>query len=235
MLRGSFRSEVLIQLHSGLSFLYLGMPLFWILIARLLPAESRRLLVLIAAYADPVMMGQIFTGAFLARERDQGIIEALAVSPVGPGIWLFSRVCLIGIQGVFGAVLMVTGSGITFNPVLLVPSVFLAAVSGALIGMILALPFDDILSYFVLEGIASALVSLPAAFLVVKPSLFWIIPGPAASGWMAISTALHSRIGAGPEVPALTALVLWSLCLFVLARKLYLRAYFRRPGKGGTR
>jgi fluoroquinolone transport system permease protein len=99
MMTAVIMREARTQFRSGLTWLYLGMPAIWILIVRLLPVQARSITVLIGIYSDPVMLGSLFTGAFLARERDQGLFGAWAVTPMDAGSWLAARILLIAIQG----------------------------------------------------------------------------------------------------------------------------------------
>jgi len=230
--------EARTQFRSGLTALYLGMPLVWIIIARLLPPEARPITVLIGIYADPVMMGTIFTGAFLARERDQGLFAAWAVTPMGAGGWLAGRIFVIAVQGMIGGTILVLGAGIQADFILLIPALFLASVCGALNGLLLARPFRDILSFFVAGGIASAVICLPVVGGYIRPGWVWLFMGPAWPGWSALASALSlSPAGGGADqgtaTAALTALTFWAIILFLLVRRIYHRGFFRRRGGGG--
>lgn len=229
--------ELRIQFRSGLSALYLGMPLVWILTARLLPPDVRPIVVLIGVYADPVMMGSIFTGAFLARERDQGLFAAWAVTPMGAGGWLAGRVFVIALQGTVGGLLLVMGSGVPADFVLLSPAIFLASAGGALVGLLVARPFRDIMSFFVVGGLASALICLPIAGGYMKPGRLWLFTGPAWPGWTVLATALNRYPGhfipeSAPTAIAILMLSGWCVLLFVVVRWIYHRGFFRCPGGG---
>ena len=238
---GMLSTELRIQWKSGLSALYLGIPLIWIIIARLLPPEARPMTALIGTYADPVMMGQIFTGAFLARERDQGLLEAWAVTPLGAGGWLASRSLIIGLQGSIGGCILVLGAGVALKWAVFLPAIFMASTSAALIGLILARPFRDILTYFVAGGLTSAVLSLPILGSLIRPGIgiLWMTTGPAGPGWAALSAAIGVSAGhvtaAGPAASAAIALAFqgcWTILLFFAARRVFHRGFFRRPGKG---
>ena len=191
-----------VQFRSGLSALYLGLPLVWILAARLSPPEARSLIVLIGLFTDPVMMGGVFSGGFLARERDQGLFGAWAVTPMGPGTWLAGRITMIALQGTLGGVILVLGSGVGADWAILPWAVFFASASGAMVGLITARPFRDILSYFVVGGIASSLVSLPVAGAYLAPSPLWLAAGPVWPGWAAAAAALE--VGSGSKAAAVS-------------------------------
>lgn len=221
------------QIRSGLTALYFGMPLVWIIIARLISPDSRALVVLIGVYADPVMMGSIFTGAFLTRERDQGLLTAWAVTPLDAGGWLFGRVLVIAVQGTLSGLILVLGAGVPGNIILLIPSLFLASACAALNGLILARPFRDIMTFFVAGGMASSLICLPIAGGYFRPGWIWLVTGPAWPGWSLMASALN-RPAPGPKplmlIPVLAA---WTVLLFLLTRIIYERGFFRRPGGGG--
>lgn len=224
-----------IQFRSGLSGLYLGLPLVWILAARLSPPQARSLIVLIGLYSDPVMMGSLFSGVFLARERDQGLLGAWAVSPMGPGTWLAGRVTVIALQGTVGGIILVLGSGIHADWTILPWAVFFASTAGTLVGLITARPFRDILSYIIGGGLISTLICLPIAGGYLAPSSLWLLGGPAWPGWSAaaaaVSVGLNSRAAAiTPVGVALAAAAAWSALLFVLTRLIYKRAFFKRRG-----
>lgn len=222
--------ELKTQIRSGLTALYFGMPLVWIIIARLLPPESRTLVVLIGVYADPVMMGSIFTGAFLTRERDQGLLTAWAVTPLDAGGWLFGRVLVIAVQGTLSGLILVLGSGVAGSFSLLVPTLFLASACAALNGLILARPFRDIMTFFVAGGMASSLICLPIPGGYLRPGWPWLITGPAWPGWSLMASALYLPApGPGPLV-LMPVMAVWTAILFLITRIIYERAFFRRPG-----
>lgn len=228
-----FRLELRTQIRSGLTALYFGMPLLWIIIARLLPPESRNLTVLIGVYADPVMMGSIFTGAFLTRERDQGLLTAWAVTPLSAGGWLFGRVLVIAVQGTLSGLLLVLGAGVSGNFTLLIPSLFMASACAALNGLILARPFRDIMTFFVAGGMASSLICLPILGGYLRPGWLWLATGPAWPGWSLMASALN-RPSPGLKPPIMIpVLAVWTVLLFLITRNIYERGFFRRPGGGG--
>ena len=234
-MRAVLAGEIRIQLRSGLTALYLGMPLVWILIIRLLPPESRPVTTLLGLYADPVLMGSLFTGAFLARDRDQGLFAAWAVTPVNAGYWLTGRVLVIALQGSLAGLILVTGAGVQADYLLLIPSLFLAAACGALNGLLLARPFRDILSFILAGGSALALINIPLAGGYIRPGRIWLFTGPAWSGWSALGSALGISPGGGVSAgAAIGVLTLWVIILFLLVRHIYNRGFFRRQGESGA-
>ncbi len=237
VMKAVLAGEIRTQLHSGLTALYLGMPLVWILIIRLLPPDSRPVAALLGIYADPVMMGTIFTGAFLAREQDQGLFPAWAVTPMNAGEWLISRVIVIATQGTIGGIILISGAGVRADLALLIPTLFLASACGALNGLLIARPFRDILSFIVAGGMALALINLPVAGGYIKPGWVWFFTGPAWPGWSTLASALGLSPeggGSGPHRAAVSLMVLsgWTAVLFFLVRRIYKRAFFRRSGRG---
>lgn len=230
---GFIRVEIRTQIRSGLTALYIGMPLVWIIIARLLPPESRTLVVLIGLYADPVMMGSIFTGAFLTRERDQGLLTAWAVTTLDAGGWLFGRVFVIATQGTLSGLILLLGAGVSGNLFLLIPALFLASACAALSGLILARPFRDVMTYFVAGGMGSALICLPIAGGYLRPGWLWLLTGPAWPGWSLMSSSMNLATPGPKPLVLIPVLAAWTTSLFLIARHIYERGFFRRPGGGG--
>ncbi len=232
---GVIRREFRVQLRSGLTALYLGMPLVWILISRAFPLNTRSIIVVIGIYADPVMLGTIFTGAFLTRERDQGLFAAWAVTALDAGGWLIGRVLVIAVQGCLGGLILALGAGVSVDLVLLVPALFLASVCGALNGLLIARPFRDIMSFFVAGGFLSSIICLPVAGGYLSPGWIWLFTGPAWPGWNTLASAAGlATPESGPRPgTSLLALACWAVVLFLITRRIYDRGFFHRQGGGG--
>jgi len=223
--------EARTQFRSGLTWLYLGMPALWILIVRLLPVQARSITVLVGIYSDPVMLGSLFTGAFLARERDQGLFGAWAVTPMDAGSWLAARILLIAVQGTIGGLILALGSGVKFHPGRLAAALVFASGCGALTGLFLARPFKDIMSFFVIGGISSSVITLPVVLAYFHPSWAWQLTGPSWPGWSALAGSLQDVPTAGSSYAlSLFSLAVWAVLMFLLVRRMYHRGFFRRPG-----
>lgn len=224
----ALRREGIQQIRSGISALYIGVSLVWGGLLRLAPLEIRTVLTPLAIYADPALMGFILSGALLARERDQGLFRALAVTPVGAFRWLGARVLVVAVEGTAGGLLLAGLSGVSFRPGPLIAAVAVTSAVGVLLGSLAGRPFRDLGGYIIVGGLLSGLVNLPSVAWLgwLDGPWCWMspaLPGISAIGWAFGNSGPH--IGGGA---ALAILTVWFVVGFAAVARIVDRGFFRR-------
>jgi fluoroquinolone transport system permease protein len=104
--------------------------LLYTVIIQVLPNESFTEILTVLIFSDPVMLGFMFTGALVLFEKNSNTLQALNVTPVRPGEYLWSKgISLTAIALIASFIMALAGVGTGFNPFYL----FLAVASSSLL------------------------------------------------------------------------------------------------------
>ena len=104
-------------------------------ILQLLPEENFSLVITTLIFTDPVMLGFMFTGVMVLFEKSGNTLQALSVSPVRPGEYLWSKaLCLTLIALVAALIMAVAGVGLKFNALYLTIAVICSSLLFVFIG-----------------------------------------------------------------------------------------------------
>lgn len=178
--------------------------------------KSRWMPVLI--FADLSNIGLLFIAGCLFLERRQGTLYALAITPVSRGHWLTLKLISLGCLTSACALVIVGLSGISVQWWLLVPAVMVTAVLFTLCGFLVALPFDDILNYFLLMALSMIVLSLPLFeyFDVYSHWMFWLLP---TQPLMQLLTNAFQPAAATATTISVLLAIAWIAVLFVIAQR----------------
>lgn len=86
------------QFKYGFYFIYAVLSILYILLLSALPQAWREKAAAILIFSDPAAMGLFFMGAIVLLEKSQGVLNAVAVSPVKTSEYILSKVvslCII--------------------------------------------------------------------------------------------------------------------------------------------
>ncbi len=150
----------------------------WHLLLASLSSAAKLTWLPVLLFADISNIGLLFIAGSLILERQQGTLNAIAVMPVGTGLWLagklISLTCLTSACG-----LVLTALNLDAVAWLrVVPAIVLTAAFFTSAGFILACPFQNILNYFLAMALATSILSLPllSYFAIADSPLFWLVP-----------------------------------------------------------
>lgn len=150
----------------------------WILLLITLNDEVKSRWLPVLIFADLSNIGLLFIAGCLYLERRQGTLYAIAITPVRRGQWLVLKLLSLSALTSACAVLIVGFSGVSVDWLQLLPAILVTAALFTLCGFLVALPFDDILNYFVLMALSLTVLGLPLFdyFDVYAHWLFWALP-----------------------------------------------------------
>jgi len=86
------------QFKYGFYFIYVVLSILYILLLSAFPESWREKAAAILIFSDPAAMGLFFMGAIVLLEKSQGVLNAVAVSPVKTSEYIISKVvslCII--------------------------------------------------------------------------------------------------------------------------------------------
>ncbi|MCG8414530.1 MAG: hypothetical protein MI746_09975 [Pseudomonadales bacterium] len=179
-------------------------------------------------FADLSNIGLLFIAGCLYLERRQGTLYALAITPFRRSRWLVLKLISLSVLTTLCALAIALFSGASVNWFLLVPAIIATALVFTLCGFLLALPFDDLLNYFLGMALTLTVLSLPLLdyFQVYPHWLYWLLPTQPVlqllvGGFQPASAATISV--------SLLLCVVWIATLYFFAAKRFNRFVAMRP------
>jgi len=130
-------------------------------------------------YSDIASIGMMFVAGALFFDRRQGVIEALAVTPVPTSVWLLSKLITLTVLGTTVAsaiVVLLYGVGVAWGRLLL--AFGLSSCVFTMIGFLVAARFGTVSSFLVFFGLISIPTALPVLdyFDVWSHPAIWLLP-----------------------------------------------------------
>lgn len=239
------RTDLRLQNRYGIFVAYAFVAGAYIVVLRNLPPEPRILALPPLLLSEASVIGFFFAGTLLHRERSDGVLGALAVTPLRTSRYLASKMASLALLSALVALVIAAAAvgGLVHAP-LLTAAVVLTTALFVAAGLAAAAWFRSLDGFVVRGGLASAFLGLPVLpYLgVVESPFWWVLPthpalmlldraaGPAAAGGAAAASG--PPMGAPATLLALAALTAWTALAFVLARRWLARRAFGRVGGG---
>ena len=206
-------SDMRFQFRYGFYGLYLLFTLIYVGLLAALPDAWRGDAALLMIFTDPAAMGLFFMGAIVLFEKNERVLDSLAVSPVTPLAYVLSKIVSLGIIATLTATAIGAAAGVMHRPLLFVVSVFLCSCLFSALGLTAACQTKTLNQFFLLV--------VPMEVLTALPGLYWLFWGQSAL-W-----ALHPGAsmlmlcsGRGSTPLALLSLIVWTgLGVWIAAKR----------------
>jgi hypothetical protein len=227
---GALKTDIRFQHKQGFYAVYVLLTLMYLIIIQKIPSGPvKDYAVPLVIFSDPSMVGYFFIGGIVMLEKQQGVLDYLAVTPLSPMEYLISKSVSLGLVAA-AASFMITASAYrgSTNWFVLFASVFLISVSFTLYGFMVAAGCRNINQYFV-KMIPFLLLAVIPCFSVIGFRFSWIFRiFPNVSGLMLV-------LGAFRGIHWYEALIYISvICIWdILFLKAALNIYGRRIISGG--
>lgn len=172
----------------------------------------------VVIFADVLNIGFLFIGGIVYLERRQGTIYATAVTPFSPGIWFTLKLVSLTILCTVCAVVIIALAGGSPNWLRIIPAVVLSAMLFIMIGLLVVIPFDSVMNYFLCMALLISVLNLPIFEYVDLFSHFTFYLLPSYAALLSISGSIN-------EVPlnefwsALGLLIAWVVILYFFSVK----------------
>ncbi|MBN1777947.1 MAG: ABC transporter permease [Clostridiales bacterium] len=205
-------SDIRFQFRYGFYSLYAVFTLLYIGLLFVLPDAWRNDAAAIMIFTDPAAMGLFFMGAIVLFEKNERVLDSIAVSPVGAWEYVLSKLVSIGLISALVALLIGLGAGVIRAPLTFLVSVFLCSCLFSAMGLIVACKIKTLNQFIV--------ATVPLELLTVVPAILWMF------WWKADVLVLHPGVsmlmacsGRGAQPLALLSLLAWTALLYFLAVK----------------
>lgn len=179
-------------------------------------------------FADLSNIGLLFIAGCLYLERRQGTLYALAITPFRRSRWLLLKLISLTVLTAACALAIVLAAGGTVNWLLLIPAVLATALVFTLCGFLLALPFDDLLNYFLAMALSMIFLSLPLLdyFEVYPHWLYWLLPSQPV---LILLVGSFHTVEVTSVIASMLLCVIWVCVLYILAARKFNRFVAMRP------
>lgn len=205
-------SDIRFQFRYGFYGVYLVFTLVYIGLLHVLPAAWRQDAALVMIFTDPAAMGLFFMGAIVLYEKNERVLDSIAVSPVRPVDYVLSKLLSISVIAMLTALVIGAAAGVLQAPLRFLVSVFLCSSLFSALGLIAACKIKTLNQFF--------LVTMPIELLAMLPALLWMfwLPNPLFVLHPGVSTLMLCA-DTGPTLPALLSLLVWTVLFGFLAVK----------------
>jgi fluoroquinolone transport system permease protein len=203
-------SDIRFQFRYGFYSIYLVFTLVYVGLLFALPDAWRTDAALIMIFTDPAAMGLFFMGAIVLFEKNERVLDSLAVSPVAPAEYVLSKLVSIGLIATLVAAVIGAAAGAIGNAALFLLSVFLCSCLFSGLGLIAACKIKTLNQFFLFTVPMEVLTAVPALLWMfwLKEDAFVLHPGAAM---------LMLCSGRGSAPLALLSLLVWTALVGWLA------------------
>jgi fluoroquinolone transport system permease protein len=203
-------SDIRFQFRYGFYTIYGVLTLVYLALLHALPDAWRGDAAAVMIFTDPAAMGLFFMGAIVLYEKNERVLDSVAVSPVSAWEYVLSKLVSIGLISTLVAAVIGFAADVIREPLLFLVSVFLCSCLFSALGLIAACRIRTLNQFF--------LAAVPLELLTVVPAVLWMffvqsnlfLPHPGAAMLMLCT-------GRGVAPLALLSLLLWAAGLYFIA------------------
>lgn len=238
------RHDLVIQSRYGVPVAAVVVLIVWLVALWPVPKSALPAALPVALFTDIAVFGYLFVAGLMYFERDERVLAALAVSPLGSTAYAASKIAAMTLIALF-----VTAAMVLLRPVetvgwpLLVTSALLTSVIVCGLGLAWAFRFATIHEFLMPSAALLAVLQLPVLewLAVVQTPAMWLVPTygaframtTAVAGVAGAFTAIGTQPGAGNLVLDLGHALLWSGIAVALAARSF-RGEPRHAPSGGA-
>jgi len=203
------RGDIRFQYKYGFYLLYLLFSLLYVGLLFAFPQSWREKAAVLMIYTDPAAMGLFFMGAIVLFEKNERVLDSLAISPVKPWEYVFSKLVSIGLVSTLVALAIGIPAGVVTHPLRFITGVFLCSCLFSSVGLFVACKISS-LNQFILA-------TVPAEIIIVAPAVVWLFWQP--GGWLALHPGVSMMMlcMTGKDTLGALALLLGWTALFAAA------------------
>lgn len=176
------RWDVRLQARYGIYPVYAVLTLLFVVGLRVVDPALRIDATILLIAVDPAVLGFYFIAVLVLYEKDEGVLSALVVSPLGDVGYLLSKTLSLSILATGASLIVAVSShGISARTPILLVGVGLSASLFVLIGFVAVSRFDSINEYFLSAALWGAVLFAPIlGYLdLFDTDLFYLLPaGP---------------------------------------------------------
>lgn len=228
----ALKYDIIFQYRHGFYHVYLIFTILYAVLLRLLPVDSRLSVATIIILSDPGILGYFVIGALVMLEKGQNLYSGLFTTPLKTTEYLTAKAISLSLISLTSS-LIIAGAGLGrfFNPLLIIPGIFMTAVFFTLAGFVPAMQVRSLPVFLLLAPayiISFYLPILPYLGLADWRMFYWL---PTAGALFLIDGAFMGLTG-GKILYSLAIVCLWIWIAWRLAQKVLNRHILKRGREG---
>jgi fluoroquinolone transport system permease protein len=219
---GALKTDIRFQYKQGFYWVYVLLTVIYLVLIQKLPAGIvREYSIPLVIFTDPSLIGFFFIGGIVMLEKQQGITEYLAVTPLSPKEYFISKAVSLGTVAIAAsfmiAIPLCRGS---LNWGLLFIGISLTSVFFTFYGFIVAAGCRTVNQYFI-KMVPFLLLAVLPCFSLIGFNYSWLFNAlPSVSGLMLILGAFQG-ITLFEAALYILIMCLWILIIFRTALLVY--------------
>lgn len=212
------RNDVRLQWRQGFYAAYALVTALYVVLLHLMPAEAYPRVVPFLVFSDPAVFGFFFAGALVILERDDGMMQALFVTPLGVGEYVAAKVLSLTMIAVATSLAIAAGAVASgFDIALLAVGVALTAALIIQIGLALASRFATINRFMLVGSAATAILAAPLLVFTGVADWGWVRVLPTYASLVLIGGAFSDPASGAAAAAALAWLIVGNAAAYVWA------------------
>ena len=217
----ALKSDIRFQFNHGFYFIYILVTVCYIVILQKIPDSAiKDYLIPLIIYTDPAVLGFFFIGGIVMLEKQQGITDCLAVTPLDPKEYLISKTLSLSVVALFASLAIAVLSGSRINMALLVIAILLSSAFFTLYGFLAAGGCRTVNQYF-LRAVPLMLLAIFPCFTVIGFPYSWLFRAlPSVSG-MVLMLAAGLNITFIEVLLSMAVMCVWIGLMFLTALRIY--------------
>lgn len=179
ILRQAVCWDLRLQLRYQIVTVAVAVTVFYCLLFRAVPATRNDTVAVLLVFSDPTTFGFLFVGVLILFERGANTLQAVVVTPLSCGLYLWSKAISLTIIAVpCGCVMALASHGTAVNFALLVVAVAMSSVSFVFVGAVAAVKVRSVNAYLLLipAFLAPAMVPILDTVGLLRSPLFYLLP-----------------------------------------------------------
>ncbi|MBO6717985.1 MAG: hypothetical protein JJ913_08525 [Rhizobiaceae bacterium] len=170
-----------LQHRYGIYYAYAFVVAFYAVLLTMLGEWLPAWAVGIVVYSDPAVLGFFFLGALMMLEKAEGARAALAITPVSPADYFWSKALTLTLVAIVAVTVIGATVHAEVNWALLLAATVLTSIQFIGIGVPVARLFKTVSSYLIGSTGLLVPVVLPCLLALYDPMPGWAVAIPAAS------------------------------------------------------
>jgi fluoroquinolone transport system permease protein len=201
--------DIRFQYKYGFYFLYFVFTFLYVFVLKVIPQNWVLPLAMILVFSDPSAIGLIFSGAIIQLELSEKTFESLAISPIKPSEYLWSKLLSIAMISFIAACIIGLSVQVINNYLFFALAIILGSMIFTNLGLICAFKTHSLNQFF--------LTIVPVIILIVVPGCihqfyhlqYWFIIHP--------GVAMVEMLNGGTQsIISSVVLLFWFYVLFIL-------------------
>ncbi len=224
--------DIKFQIRHGFYYAYALISLLYILLIRVMPAETREYVSILILLTDPTVLGFFFIGGIVLLEKDQNIFASLFVTPMKVGEYIAAKLASLTLISLLSSAIIAfcsTPGG--FDPLLLLISIVPSSMFFTLAGIALAARVRSINGYIIASPFYLTPFILPIfGYLKLFDSpVFSFLPG---YGSLQLVAGAYQGISFVDGIYSMILLLIWVVLAYIWAESWFKRYILSAIGGG---